>query len=205
MEAIQFTRSPIFLLSLAMCAILTTYTMFVWIKGSLRGLSKAIFFSAVSREELLAVEAAGVFHTKLERTIEKVLSLEEHSSEIPELFNDASWTRLLTLVDDLEVVRSDLNVLLKKRDFNSAARLGRFLCGVSASVPDIPREDGAVELRTIAFWQREVRDLLYRMVSKVDDVARRQGGALAGGRGLSPKFLDTLEDVKNYLEDGEEE
>lgn len=203
MDIQAIAHSPVFVLSLAFCALLCAYGITVGLRNLFRRLSSVAVFGGLSREELISIEAASVFHTKLEVLIENVLSLEHFSHELPEVFHDQSWRRLLKICDDLELVRAELHQLLAARDFISAAELGQFICGNTFTPPNLPQVSDIVPLQPLTFWQRDSMDLLHRMVTKLEDACHSSKPSddshLAGSKGL----MDTVESVKAFLEEGE--
>lgn len=158
-------------------------------------------FAGLSKAEIVSIDTSAKFHEKLRTLIEIILRIEEHSAEAPGVFNDHSWSRLLRICDDLEIVRGELNQLLSEKDFESAAALGRFLCGFDVSIPSIPRPDNAPELRLLTFWQRDTVDLLHRMISRLEDEGRAHDADLNPFSQFSEGMQDAIEEAKAYVEE----
>lgn len=197
MDVQALATTPIFVISLTLCALVTAYAFTVILRSTFGGLSSAAASVGLQPEELQAVEQAGIFHQQLEALIEKVVATESLSQELPGPFRDHSWERLLTLCDNLEIARGELNELLASRDFHEALALGRFLTGSLVTPPPIPRPEGSFELRLLCYWQKEAKDLLHRMVSKIDDSLRYGiGGAT---QDLSEEFHETFQEIKADL------
>lgn len=201
MDIHAIATAPIFVLSLVFCGLVSAYAITLGLFTLFRKLSSLAVFAGLSREELISIEAAGIFHAKLEILLEKVLSLEQFSQELPEVFHDQSWRRLLKICDDLELVRAEFNQLLAARDFQSAAQLGQFICGKSFTTPEYPRQEDTVPLRPLTFWQRDSMDLLHRMVTKLEDACYNHNHANRTDIALSRGFVDTVESVKAFLEE----
>jgi hypothetical protein len=164
------------------------------LRSAFGSLSRAATSASLRPEELQAVAQAGLFHQQLERLIHTVVATESLSSELPGPFRDSSWDRLLTLCDHLEQARGELNELLGLRDFQGALALGRFLNGSLVTPSAIPRPDDGVELRLLCYWQRESRDLMQRIISRIDDAVRYRNGESKND--LSEEFHETLQEVK---------
>jgi hypothetical protein len=197
MDTQALASTPLFLCSLVICAILTAYAFALGLRSIFSRLSRAAASAGLSPYELEAVEAAGVFHNQLEALIEDMVSLEELSREMPGPFSDHSWVRLVKLCEDLEASRSTLHELLQEKDFPLAFRLGSFLTGAAPEVPTIPEGASSIELRSLAYWHSTSRELLQRMISKIEDSL---SFGLAGTKEeASPEFLDTLKKIKETL------
>lgn len=203
MDIQGIARLPPFALSLAFCALLCAYGITLWLRDLFRKLSSLAVFAGLSREEIISIETAGLFHSKLETLIEKVLALEQYSHELPEVFHDQSWRRLLKICDDLELVRGELHQLLTARDFVSAAQLGQFICGMTVTLPEYRQGDDTVQLRHLTFWQRDGLDLLHRMVTKLEDACRNDELSRCTQLALSRGFIDTVESIKTFLDEDE--
>lgn len=202
MDIQALANTPIFLLSLVVCAIVATYAFATFLRSIVGGLSRAAASAGLHPDELRAVEHAGIFHNQLETLIERVVALEELASEMPNTFSDHSWSRLLDLCDDLEAARGELHGLLSSKDFVAAAQLGRMLSGATSTIPDIPREPDGLELRKVTYWHKSARDLLQRMVSKLEDAVRYGTGG--NTKPPSEDFLRTIEELREALIDDEE-
>ncbi len=202
MDVQALATTPIFLSSLVICALVAAYAIALIFFSVFRSLSKAAATAGFRPYELEAVEHAGIFHNLLEDFIDKLVTLEELSTEVPEPFNDHSWTRILELSDNLESVRNDLHSLLQSRDFEQAYSLGRFLSGGTSGVPNIPRAKNAVELRLISGWRFHANELLQRMIAKIEDSLAY--GISGTNTPPSPQFMRTLEQLKaEIIEQGD--
>lgn len=197
MDAQALATTPIFLSSLAFCALVAACAIAIVFRSIFQRLSQAATSAGLRPHELEAVEHAGVFHAQLEDFMEKVVTLEGLSTELPLPFNDDSWIRVLELCDNLEVVRAELNSLLSTRDFTSAYKLGRLLSGETPSVPAVPRGPGSIELRLVSLWHRQAHELLQRMVARIEDTISH--GSSSSAVALSKEFSETLQDLKSAL------
>lgn len=203
MNVRDIATQPIFVLSLALCALVATAGITLLLKKIFRKASNVVAFAGLTREEVISIEAAGKFHSKLEQLVELVLRVEERSGEAPGVFHDHSWARLLKMCDDLESARSELHELLGAKRFVEAAQLGRFLCGFDCSLPSYPRAATTIDLKHLTFWQRDSLDLLHRMVSKLEEVARVHDEDLTPRSLLSQELQDVIEDAKDYIDRAE--
>ena len=203
MNVKELASSPIFILSLGLCALVAAYSVTVLLRSVFHRASSIAAFSGLSQEEIVGIDTAAKFHERLRTLIEVILRIESFSSEAPGVFVDHSWARLLRLCDDLEVVRGELNSLLNAREFGAAAQLGRFLCGFDVAIPSIPRQQNAVELRTLTFWQRDTVQLLHRMISRLEDEGRGHDSNLASFSNFSAGFQEAIEEAKAYIDDSE--
>lgn len=201
MNVNQLAASPVFIFSLGLCALVAAYSVTLGLRTILRKISTMAAFAGLSKAELVSIDTSAKFHEKLRSLIEVILRIEEHSAEAPGVFHDHSWSRLLRLCDDLEIVRGELNQLLADKDFESAAALGRFLCGFDVAIPSIPRPENAPELRLLTFWQRDTVDLLHRMVSRLEDEGRSHDSAPNPAAQFSESLQDAIEDAKAYVDD----
>jgi len=197
MDVQALATTPIFLSSLVICALIAAYAIALIFFSIFRSLSKAAATAGLRPYELEAVEHAGMFHNQLEDFIDKLITLEELSTEVPEPFDDHSWSRLLELSDNLDSVRNELHALLQARDFESAYCLGRLLSGETSIVPDVPRAKDALELRLISGWQFQANELLQRMISKIEDSLAY--GISGTESPPSPQFMRTLEELKSEI------
>lgn len=201
MDVHALTDSSLFQVSLGLCALVAAFGITLALKTFFHKIFTMAAFAGFSAAELESIECATKFQNEMSIILEKVLGLEDFSAEAPPLFNDSSWSRLLRLCDDLEIARGELNELLTKRDFESARLLGRFLCGLDTTVPTFPRDETAIELRTLTFWRRDTIDLLHRMVSKLSDYSENQLDEATPTKQLSAEFLETIEEIKTFIED----
>jgi hypothetical protein len=197
MNAQALAITPIFMISLMVCASVAAYGFYAFIKGLSRKVSNTSLATGLSPQEVKAIKLAGTYHTMLEELLTRVVAIEQLSSETPAPFNDHSWRRLLELCDDLECWRSELNILIGNHDYYNALLLGRFLCGLSADVPKINPTEPSLEPHKILFWQRQTRELMLRMVSKLADSTRYGTGGNTNP--LTPTYHETLEALKGEL------
>jgi hypothetical protein len=179
------------------CAAVAAYGFFSFIKGISKSVSNTSIATGLTPRELKTIEYAEQYHTLLEELLQRVVTIEQLSKETPAPFSDHSWQRLLEMCDDLEGFRGELNGLMASKDQVSAIALGRFLCGISAEVPEVTLSNPKLQARQILFWQRQTNELMLRMVSKLADSARYGTGG--NTRPLSQQYLETLEAIKDEL------
>jgi|GEM_PF-6695344 len=203
MNVIDLAAQPIFILSLGLCAAVATAGITTFLKTLFQRTSNALAFWGLSHDEVVSLEAASRFNTILAKLVKLVLRIEEHSAELPGVFHDHSWARLLKMCDDLEAARSELHELLGARKFTEAAQLGRFLCGIDPSLPLYNRDEKVLDLRQITFWRRDGVELLHRMVSKIEEAGRTHDEDLNPRSTLSPELQEVIEDAKDYIEKAE--
>lgn len=203
MNVNELATSPIFIFSLGLCALVAAYSVTVLLRSMFQKASSLAAFSGLSDAEIIGIDTAAKFHERLRTLIEIILKIENFSSEAPGVFLDNSWARLLRLCDDLEVVRGELNGLLTAKDFEAAAKLGSFLCGFDVAIPVIPRQRGAIDLRTVTFWQRDTVQLLHRMISRLEDEGRDHDSNLNAFSNFSEGFQEAIEEAKIYIEEAE--
>jgi hypothetical protein len=199
MDAQALATTPLFLSSLAFCALVAAYAIAMGFRSFFRRVSQAAASAGLRPYELEAVEHAGIFHGQFEDFMEKVVTLEGLSSELPQPFHEGSWSRVLDLCDNLEAVRSELHLLLSTKDFATSYKLGRLLSGESSSVPAIPRPPGTVELRLVSLWHKEAHELLQRMISRIEDTISYKTSEPSTP--LSKEFTQTLQDLKTSLKE----
>ena len=203
MNVRDIATQPIFVLSLALCALVATAGITMLLKKIFRKASSIVAFAGLTKDEIVSIESAGKFHSKLEQLMELVLRVEERSSEAPGVFHDHSWARLLKMCDDLDKARSELHELLGAKRFSEAAQLGRFLCGFDCSLPSYARSADTIDLKPLTFWQRDTLDLLHRMVAKLEEVSRVHDEDLTPRSLLSPELQEVIEDAKDYIDRAE--
>lgn len=194
MDVQALATTPLFLSSLVICALVAAYAIATAFLGVFRGISRVAASAGLHPGELEAVEHSGIFHNQLEDLIEKIITLEELSVEVPEPFDDHSWSRLLELCDNLENVRGELHSLLRLRDFESGNELAKLLCGASSVIPNIPRPSGGLELRLVSVWHSQANELLQRMISRIEDAIRY--GAVQGKPAPSQHVIQVLEELR---------
>jgi hypothetical protein len=194
MDVQALAATPLFFSSLTICALVTAFGIAKTLRFFFGRVSRVAASAGLLPRELEAVESAGIFHNQLEGLIEDLVSMEELSSEMPAPFSDHSWVRLVELCEDLEVARADLHTLLNAKDFVTAYRLGHFLTGGSPTVPELPPDTSSVNLTKLALWHANSRELLQRMVSKVEDAI-----GYNSNKPLSPQFYETLDRVKDAI------
>jgi hypothetical protein len=199
MNSQALAMAPLFMISLLVCASVAAYGFYAFVQRLSGKVSNTSLVTGLSPQEVKAIQLAGSYHTMLEELLTRVVAIEQLSGETPAPFNDHSWRRLLELCDDLECWRSELNILIGNHDYHNALLLGRFLCGLSAEVPKITPTVPSLEPHKILFWQRQTRELMLRMVSKLADSIRYGTGG--NTKPLSPDYDETLEALKSELND----
>lgn len=197
MNASALAATPIFTISLVLCGLLTIYGFAVLLKSLLNRTIRATATSGLMSDEVRSLEFLSNFHNQLEALIDKVVTLENLSSEVPEPFQESSWQRLLDLCDNLHMVRGKMHSLLQVRDFSSAASLGAFLSGRSNSIPQPLQSAPSFPLRELANWHEESKNHLQRLIARLEDITSGRERGLA--RDVSPDFHQIVQHVKADL------
>jgi hypothetical protein len=197
MDAQLLASTPLFMASLALCALVAAYSVAILLKSLFSSLANAAASTGLSPEELTAIEYAGIFHAQLEKLLARTVSIEQLAIEAPAPFQEQAWSRLLTICDELELVRSELNGLLEMREHRNATALAKFISGASNSIPQIPRPANAIELRKLIYWPRESRDLTLRIIAKLEDYTLNYGSSKR--QSYSKHFFEVISAVKNEL------
>lgn len=192
----ELATQPIFTVSIVLCVFITAYTLATNIRSLFQLFAKLITDKSISNVELESIELAGVFHSDLEQLIVWVVSIEKLSAELPGPFDDHSWIRLLELIDNLELVRKQLNKLLSASEFETALMFGRYVTGKRTSPPPITFAEGK-QIQAIAHWQEDAENLLLRMISRIEDSIRYGTGGNTSP--LSEAFVENLSHIKQEI------
>jgi hypothetical protein len=202
MDAQALAATPLFTISLVLCALLTVCGFTMLFKSMLSRAAVASATRGLQPNELKSVEVVGLFHKQVEALLDRLSTVEQLSSEMAEPFHDPCWNRLLELYDELEAARHELNALLHTKDFNNAATLGSFLTGASKVMPEFLGVSTSIDLHKLRNWEETARNLLQRFITLLHDAADSR--ATLSPRRLSSTFYETLRQVKSELASEEE-
>jgi hypothetical protein len=197
MDAQALAATPLFTISLVLCALLTVCGFTFFLK---RTLSKAAIASATKGlmpDELQAIQTFGIFHNQVDALFERLSTVEELSGEMPAPFKDPSWNRLLELCDELQAAQDELNQLLQARRFSDASNLGSFLSGRAIVTPEFSEAASSLDLRKLRNWHETAHNLLQRFITLIQDAV--DSDPAHKNTPLSESFLDTVQQIKRQL------
>jgi len=198
MDAQALATTPIFTVSLALCALLTVYGFTIFLKNILSKAAVASASRGLIPHELQSVQHASSFHRQAQSFLDTLSTVEELASEIPASLQDPSWSRLLEIADELEVARGELHKLLQAKNFGEASKLGSFLSGVTKPLPEYLDISSSANLQKLLNWHENSRNLLQRFITRLEGYADPH--STGPHRRLSRTFSESIAQVKRTLD-----